>query len=138
MSMGFLEKKYGDDYESMLRDFIPYLEQTAEEEWCVDVVRTEDGKANCLFGHLSNFCCHSKNDDVMPDFDWFESRISTTFMVYAVNDGENHDYQQPTPKQRGIAYMRDLLSGKKLTTLPLMDKCLEEYPVQLAEETSND
>lgn len=123
MKNNFLFKKYEYDHEAMLRDFIPYLEQTAEDNWCVDFVRMKDNEANCLFGHLSDFCGHGDYDDVMPDFDWFESVVSTTFAVYAVNDGRNTRYQQPTPKQRCIAYMRDLLSGDALTTLPSMERC---------------
>ena len=122
-----LEEIYGDDYKAMLRDFIPYLEQTADEDWCTDVVRTKDNKANCLFGHLSNFCGHSKHQNIMPDFDWFESRISTTYVIYAINDGRSNQYQQPSPKRRCIAYLRDLLTGKELTVHFAMQKWLEEH-----------
>lgn len=122
-----LEEVYGDDYKAMLRDFIPYLEQTADEDWCIDVVRTKDNKANCLFGHLSNFCGHSEHQNVMTDFDWFESRISTTYVIYAINDGNSNQYRQATPKQRCIAYLRDLLTGKELTVHFAMQKWIEEH-----------
>lgn len=122
-----LEEVYGDDYKAMLRDFIPYLEQTADEDWCIDVVRTKDNKANCLFGHLSNFCGHSEHQNVMPDFDWFESRISTTYIIYAINDGNSNQYQQSSPKQRCIAYLQDLLTGKELTVHFAMQKWIKEH-----------
>lgn len=135
----FLEEKYGNDYQTMLRDFIPYLEKTAEEDWCTDIVRSKDGK-NCLFGHLSNFCGHASNQPVSPDFDWFEMNISTDFVIYAINDaagkGWTTKYQQPTPKQRCIAYMRDLLSGEELTTMPAMEKSMKEHKEYLAKEAA--
>lgn len=130
MTKCFLEEKYGNDYQAMLRDFIPYLEKTAEEDWCTDIVRSKDGK-NCLFGHLSNFCGHTNDQPVSPDFDWFEAHISTDYAVYAINDatgqGWTRKYHQPTPKQRCIAYMQDLLSGEELTTMPAMEKAMKEH-----------
>ena len=59
---------------------IPYMENTTEESWCTDVVKTEDGK-NCLFGHLFDLGGGEL-------FDWFEN-IATSYMIYPVNDGEN-------------------------------------------------
>ena len=90
---------------------IPYLEKTNNNSWCTDVVKTKDGK-NCLFGHLFDL----GGGELM---DWFEN-IATTYMVYPVNDGKNPNYKQETPKQRCIAYLKDLQSGKAKTTLQLM------------------
>ena len=97
---------------------IPYMENTTEESWCTDVVKTKDGK-NCLFGHLFDLGGGEL-------FDWFEN-IATTYMVYPVNDGKNENYQQPTPKQRCVAYLKDLQSGKAKTTYQLMDEEYERY-----------
>lgn len=97
---------------------ILYMENTSEESWCTDVVKTKDGK-NCLFGHLFDL-------GGVKLFNWFEN-IATTYMVYPVNDGENPNYQQPTPKQRCIAYLKDLQSGKAKTTYQLMDEYDERY-----------
>jgi len=97
---------------------IPYMENTTEESWCEDVVKTKDGK-NCLFGHLFDLGGGEL-------FDWFEN-IATTYMVYPVNDGKNENYQQPTPKQRCVAYLKDLQSGKAKTTYQLMDEEYERY-----------
>lgn len=97
---------------------IPYMENTTEESWCMDVVKTKDGK-NCLFGHLYDL----GGGELM---DWFEN-IATTYMVYPVNDGENPNYQQPTPKQRCVAYLKDLQSGKAKTTYQLMDEDYERF-----------
>lgn len=92
---------------------IPYIENTTEDSWCMDVVKTKDGK-NCLFGHLFDL----GGSELM---DWFEN-IATTYMVYPVNDGQNPLYPQPTPKQRCIAYLKDLQSGKAKTTYELMEE----------------
>lgn len=101
-----------------LDTIIDYLEGTEEQSWCTDVVKTQDGK-NCLFGHLFDL----GGSELM---DWFEN-IATTFMVYPVNDGENEKYQQPTPKQRCIAYLKDLKSGKEKTTYQLMEEVEEAF-----------
>lgn len=97
---------------------IPYMENTTEESWCMDVVKTKDGK-NCLFGHLYDL----GGGELM---DWFEN-IATTYMVYPVNDGENPNYQQPTPKQRCVAYLKDLQRGKAKTTYQLMEEDYERF-----------
>jgi hypothetical protein len=96
-----------------LNDIINYLETTKEDSWCTDVVKTKDGK-NCLFGHLFDL----GGSELM---DWFE-RIATTYMLYPVNDGLHPKYQQSTPKERCIAYIKDLQSGKEKTTYQLMEE----------------
>ena len=102
-----------------LDEVIQYLEQTPEDSWCTDVVRTEVGK-NCVYGHLHAFGGN-------PLCDIFEEAIATTYMLYPVNDGEHPDYKQPTPKQRILAYIRDLKSGKQKTTQVLMKEEFEKY-----------
>ena len=93
---------------------INYLELTTEDSWCLDVVKTTDGK-NCLFGHLFDF----GGSKLM---DWFECICATTYMVYPVNDGTHPNYKQPTAKQRCIAYLQDLMNGKEKTTYQLMEE----------------
>jgi hypothetical protein len=92
---------------------LSYLENTTEDSWCTDVVKTKAGKS-CLFGHLFDLGGGEL-------WDWFEN-IATTYMIYPVNDGENVNYQQPTPKQRCIAYLKDLQSGKEKTTYQIMEE----------------
>ena len=110
-----LSIKYGEDWKGFLEDFIPYLEKTPEDSWCIDVVRNEKG--NCLFGHLSNFCGHKDNDRVDLDFEWFEYFIASTYMVYPVNDGKDERYAQSSIKERCVSYMEDILSGRELSSL---------------------
>lgn len=97
---------------------IKYLENTKPESWCEDVVKTKDGK-NCVKGHIF---------DMGGNFfmDTFESLYATDFMIYPVNDGKNENYQQPTPKERVIAYLKNMKEGKEKTTLDY-DKEYEAY-----------
>lgn len=97
-----------------LKDIIYYLETTTEDSWCLNVVKTTDGK-NCLFGHLFDF----GGSKLM---DWFENFFATTYMVYPVNDGTHPNYQQSSPKERCIAYLKDLQSGKEKTTYQIMEE----------------
>jgi len=43
-------------------------------------------------------------------------------MIYPVNDGENRAYPQGTPKERCIAYLKDLRDGKARTTQQIFDE----------------
>lgn len=56
------------------------------------------------------------NQDIhdMEIFETFEDCISSTFAVYAVNDGKNSDYPQETPKERCLAYILNIIHGKEL------------------------
>lgn len=105
--------------ENFLNGFIAHCEKTGEDEWCVDIVRSKGGDKNCLFGHLCNYA----GDDLglrKLYWDHFENYCATTYMVYPVNDGEHPDYQETTPKQRCLAYLRDHLAGKAKTTQDVM------------------
>lgn len=112
-------ENYGGTREFNFDEIIRYLESTTEDSWCTDVVKTKDGK-NCLLGHLFDF----GGNKVM---DIFESLIATTFMFYPVNDGTNKMYQQETPKQRIIAYLKDIREGKQPSTEQLMQIEYENY-----------
>ena len=127
-----------------LDDIIQMVEETAEGAWQVDVVRSTDGARNCFFGHLHAYGTQRAADltaDTIPAFirqrnpslsaqdcfasqlwDWFECAYATTYAIYPVNDGTNPDYQQPTPRQRVLAYLRALASGDELTTMQAMDR----------------
>jgi hypothetical protein len=43
-------------------------------------------------------------------------------MIYPVNDGRHPDYPQPTPKARVLAYLNDVLQGKRKTTYEVMEE----------------
>lgn len=102
-----------------LNSVIQYMEATAEDSWQVDSVRSSDGSTNCFFGHLFNMGVDDKEGSHL--WNAFEELWATTYMLYPVNDGEHRDYQQATPKQRVLAYLRDLQSGASPTTMQLME-----------------
>lgn len=101
---------------SDLQPFIQYLQDTREDEWAVDVVRTKDGK-NCLFGHLINwYYGEDYEGSISLVWDLFEEMWMTTYVIYDINDGKNPKYPQPTPKQRVLAYMKNLWLGLEVDT----------------------
>lgn len=74
-----------------------------------------------MFGHIFNWG-QARGDGTdragSQAWSWFESAWSTTYAVYPVNDGAHSDYQQPTARERSIAYLR---SGEKLSTMESME-----------------
>ncbi|RAN77982.1 hypothetical protein B5P43_18295 [Bacillus sp. SRB_336] len=105
-----------------LQPFIQYLLDTDESEWRVDTVRNADNTENCLFGHLVNFI-YGKDykDSISRAWDFFEEAWSSTYEVYDINDGKDKRYQQPTPRQRCIAFMKDLSLGLQPPTWQQME-----------------
>lgn len=115
---------YGSDYKKFLRDFIPYLEDTAEESWIDIIFANTDTSKRCVIWHFIGFVGQDNPDaKSSSNLDWYEANVC--FIQRAgceVNDGNHPDYQQVTPKQRSIAYLKNLLTGKELTPMELMDK----------------
>jgi hypothetical protein len=111
-----------------LDGFIEYLENTREDEWQVDVVRNVGNTKNCMFGHLVNwYYGKDEKGNISPIWEAFEAMWSTAYAVYPVNDGHSPEwtefkYNQPTPKQRVIAYLKNLNAGKELNTNQVMER----------------
>src|SRR5690242_21599062 len=118
--------KLEEAHEWTLERIVEYMENTPEDSWCTEVVRTKDGK-NCFYGHLFDMGGGDTEGGGGSLWDYFEEAYATTFMLYPVNDGRHPDYPQATPKQRCIAYLRDLISGKKETTAQLLEEEAERY-----------
>lgn len=110
---------------------ISYMETTPEDAWQVNTVRSEDGSTNCFFGHLFNMGANDAEGSAL--WDAFESTWATTYRLYPVNDGKNPSYPQATPRQRVLAFLRDLRDGKAMTTEQSMEACYQDY---LAEEAA--
>ena len=112
---------YQHKTESMktIDSLIEYLEQTNDNDWIVDRVRTTDGKG-CVMSHI--FDWGGGDNGGSDTWDWFEEVFATTYMIYPVNDGQHPNYQQSTPKERCIAYIRNLRDGIEKTTQALMDE----------------
>lgn len=105
-----------------LDQFIQYLQETREDQWAIDVVRTEGGKKNCLFGHLVNWVYGPDYEgSVSMAWDLFEEMWSSEWEVYPINDGKDPRYQQPTPKQRCMAFMKDLWLAQAIPTWKYME-----------------
>ena len=106
-----------------IQELIDFLETTPENSWRCDTVRSNDGKTNCVMGHVYAFGAGGYDKDGgSAAWNFFEAVWATTFMVYPVNDGKNPKYQQATPKQRCLAYLKDLRDGKEKSTRQLMDE----------------
>lgn len=102
-----------------INNIIKYMESTSEDSWCLDVVKTRDGK-NCFFGHLFDYG-GGDNGHGSWIFEAFEEAFATTYMIYPVNDGTHPGYKQETPKQRVIGYLKNLRDGKEMTTYQSME-----------------
>ena len=126
-----MKQRYSTEELTLINNIIQYLQDTKEEDWCIDVVR-KDNK-NCFFGHIFNY---GLNGIDIPNYgsfdgekganalwDWFENAVASTDRIYPVNDGEDLDYQQATPRERCIAFIQDILTGKKPNTFEAMESC---------------
>lgn len=119
--------KEQNEYESLinLNSFIAYLQQTKDEDWVVDIVRSKDGKS-CVMGHLVDwFYGKDYKGNILPIWDAFECMWATTYMIYPVNDGQspkwmNYKYKQSTAKDRVIAYLKNLNEKKEKNTNDLL------------------
>lgn len=115
---------YGEDYKRFLVDFIAYLESTDEESWIDIVFANTDTSKRCVIWHFIGFVGQDYPDaKSSKNLDWYDATVC--FIQRAgceVNDGNHPDYQQSTPKARSIAYLKNLLAGKELTPMQLMEQ----------------
>jgi hypothetical protein len=114
-----------EEFYLKLHLFLEYLKATCEDDWCVDRVKLKGSKKNCLFGHLWDFC-GGDIDEAKGNlwWDWFESAVSSTYMIYLINDCKNDNYQEATPKSRCISFIENIRDGFELTTLESMNACM--------------
>lgn len=115
-SLSLIENKV-----EFLNGFIQYLNKTDADNWCTDICRDPKGR-NCLIGHLVDYMEFPDHGIKMNNLiDVFEYEIASTYAVFAVNDKRNDNYQQPTIKERCIAFMENIMNGKEKTTKEWMD-----------------
>lgn len=121
-------KVYGDDYKKFLNDFIPYLESTPESSWIDIIFANTDTSKRCVIWHFIGFVGQDNPDaKSSSNLDWYEANVC--FIQRAgceVNDGNHPNYQQATLKQRSIAYLKNLLVGKELTPMELLDQFMNK------------
>lgn len=88
--------------------FIDKFEAIPEEKWCTGV---SGGKGvTCAFGH----CAYDVATGTIQS-DWIDRQGALIKalsplgqLVQRINDGKDLRYQQPTPKQRILAALRDV------------------------------
>ena len=120
---------YQEFMEKLINDFIKYLEETQNSEWLLDkCADTPQLKKCCVVGHFFKFADITKNQrNANKLWDNFSYDFANEYMLYPVNDGKDKDYQQAAPKQRCIAYLRDLRDGKAKTTKDFMEEGMKEW-----------
>ncbi len=93
------EQVYDVDY------FIRKFEAIPEEQWCTRQYTDDEGR-HCALGWCRGFDGeYGYAEEVALE------RIAP-FFVPDVNDGNDVRYQQPTPKQRVLAALRDIKETK--------------------------
>ena len=113
-----MQQKLENNVSENVLKIIAYMESTTDEQWITEIVRSPCQTKHCAMSHIFNM---GGDDEKLCNrwWNWFEDNIATTYMIYPVNDGEHPDYQQPTPKARVLAYLRDVLDGKQKTVWEL-------------------
>jgi hypothetical protein len=84
-------------------DFIKFFEPIPEEKWCVGEFINTDGKC-CALG-LCGGRWREQTDESISLFNLF---LAHGLYIERVNDGLYSKYNQPTPKQRILAALRDI------------------------------
>lgn len=120
---------YGGDYKYFLSAFIPYLESKPEDEWIDVVFANKDTSKRCVIYHFLGFVGQDyPSAKCSSNLDWYEGNVC--FIQQAgcnINDTKSDRYPQETPKQRSIAYLKNLLEGKELTPMEMMDQWFQEH-----------
>lgn len=88
--------------------FIAKFEAIPEEEWCVGHYNL--GIQHCALGHCG---ASVKPTAAWPDEAHMLENLVTEYSVASINDGEEDDYKQPTPRQRILAALRDIKAGQE-------------------------
>lgn len=88
--------------------FIAKFEAIPEGLWSTEDFLGEDN-SKCAYGHCGvSDDCSTKEGDAL---EWLFRRglnVDYASIVSEINDGSHEKYQQPTPKQRILAALRDL------------------------------
>lgn len=82
--------------------FLAKFEAIPEDQWCTSVTTDLRGR-HCAYGHCSNAGENAGLCDLMH-----EGGLKTS----TVNDGGDPFYQQPTPRQRILAALRDIKKAR--------------------------
>lgn len=115
---------YGGDYKKFLIDFIPYLESKPDSEWVEIIFANKDTSKRCVIFHFMGFVGQdypgAKNNE---NINWYHELICPIDIAGCrVNDGNHPEYQHKTPKERSLAYLKNLLEGRELNLYQMLDK----------------
>lgn len=96
--------------------FISFFEAIPEDKWCVDELF--DGDTACALGHceVGLFSCENWNERQTALINLFMPVSPTSGhapSVAIVNDGKHPRYQQPTPRARILAALREIQSKQE-------------------------
>lgn len=84
--------------------FIAKFEAIPDEKWNIGSLKSDDGSRACAIGH-----CDSQSGEAYKLARLFpEAENSHLCGAAFINDGFHPAYQQPTPKARILAALRDL------------------------------
>lgn len=86
--------------------FIAKFEAIPDEQWCVGEF-TDQERRHCAVGHCLDRMQLTEESKALVRL----MGHNTTF----VNDGVDPDYQQPTPKARILAALRDIKAKQEIT-----------------------
>lgn len=105
--------------ETVAEEALRILEPIPEEKWCIGAFLDDHGRS-CAIGHYM----HKKHGSLDNDGDLWGGRtrcaLRKSSMAYLnegqlsiadVNNGNCIDYNQPTPKQRTLALLQDMIKA---------------------------
>jgi len=91
-----------------LQEFIDFFESIPEDRWCINKFVDDDGRC-CAAGHLG--LRTSVGDTTARGvLRKLLLSINRRCSIAYINDGQNPDYQQDSPKKRILAFLNDCKS----------------------------
>lgn len=82
------------------REFYDFFEAIPEDRWCCDEYTSSDGR-HCAYEH----CQPESKGAILSICE------NAGYSIENVNDGLIKIYQQPTPKQRILAFLKDAVEA---------------------------
>lgn len=129
-----------------LRNVYTFYHSIPEEEWCINVCIDDTGTKMCAIGQFDWNKRLTKTSPkeykveflglMRPFLDWYHSYYYTYERdLVDVNNGNCDKYQQGTPKQRVLAYFKDLIDNE-YKEFQARQNTVREEPSLLKEELS--
>ncbi|WP_155299003.1 hypothetical protein [Deinococcus kurensis] len=87
--------------------FIDYLRDTPERSWLTGHVRTKAGDRHCALSHAFALAGNT-------GWEVMENILAGSGRIFAINDGRDPDYPQPTARLRILAALEDYKAGRTM------------------------